>query len=127
MQKFPVRTLPVPAQNRASPGNTQLPPTNASQNVPALQLPAPGQHTPPAGAQVNSLGQRKNPGLPGQGGPDVAVRFVPGGMTMTVLGAIVIICTGARPAPAAGAGFAFRVASATQSSDTALSVACKIR
>lgn len=58
-----------------------------SQNEPALQAPAPGQHTPPSGAQLNPLGHRKKPGLPGQGvPPPTALKIVPGGRLNGVLG-----------------------------------------
>jgi hypothetical protein len=83
---IPARTLPLPGQNLGLPGPMQAPRTNTSQKVPPLQEWAPLQQTPPSGAQVNLFGQRKKPGLPGQGGPCTCVSCVPGGITMMVLG-----------------------------------------
>ena len=68
-----------------------------SQANPGPQEFAPGQHTPPTGAQLNLLGQRKKPGCIGHGGPVTAVNCVPGGMTIMVPGRIVIITTGLAP------------------------------
>jgi hypothetical protein len=80
----------------------QKPLTKRSQKKPGLQEPAPGQHTPPIGAQLNLFGQRNIPGLPGHGGPEVAVKRVPGGMTTRILGGKPLICMGVAPGPAVG-------------------------
>src|SRR5712691_5324036 len=90
----PATVLPVPGQNRVSPGAMQAPATNKSQNKPGPQLPAPGQQTAPIGAQLNLLGQRNMPGAPGHGGPDVAVNCVPGGISSGVRGGTTNTLTG---------------------------------
>ena len=84
----PVAGFPVPAQKRGFPAPMHAFGTNRSQKVPGAQAPTPGQHTPPTGAQLNRFGHRKKPGLPGQGGPLVAVKRVPGWITINVPGRI---------------------------------------
>ncbi len=127
---MPVLTLPLSGQNLGFPGAMQFFLTNKSQNVPALQMPAPGQHTPPAGAQLNLFGHRKNPGWPGQGGPVVAVNSVPGSMVSFVFGAIVMYCTTV-PGPGSPADLSDSALGdlewAMQSPDSALLVAFRMK
>jgi hypothetical protein len=98
-----------------------------SQANPGPQEFAPGQHTPPTGAQLNLLGQRKKPGCIGHGGPVTAVNCVPGGMTIVVPGRTVIITTGLAPSARGDARAALREANATQSADVGSSVAFKMK
>ena len=129
-----IPVLGLPLQNEMLAGLMQEFGINRSQKNPAAQEPAPGQHTPPIGAQLNLLGQRKCPGLPGHGGPEVAVRCVPDGMTTVVPGRIVTNSVtlepsrggaGATPGPG-GTLRAARAANATQSADPSASVAFRM-
>src|SRR5260370_41574930 len=97
------------------------------QASPGPQEPAPGQHTPPTGAQLNLLGQRKKPGCIGHGGPEIAVNCVSGGITIVVPRRTVIITTGLAPSARGDARAALREANSTQSADAGSSVAFKIK
>src|SRR5712692_3812717 len=68
----PATVLPVPGQKRESPGAMQAPATNKSQN---------------------------KPGPPRHGGPDVAVNWVPGGISSLVRGGTTNTLTGCAGEP----------------------------
>ena len=121
--------FPVPWQKLGLAGEMQLFGMKRSQNVPAPQAPAPGQHTPPSGAQLNLLGHRKKPGWLGHGGPDVAVSLVPGLTELGEPGLMVTKTTVVPPSrgfpasPPWPPAAAERVASAMQSAAFSASVA----
>ena len=108
---------------------------NASQKLPAGQNPPPreaGQATLPGGWHSFPPGLSIDPGGPrpaGQGGPVMAVIFVPGGTENTVFGGMPMNCITLTVAPAGSGGppgAPGRVESLMQSLELALSTALEM-